>query len=116
MRADPASARDARRFVAQILGDWRCHEDVVEKAVLLASELVTNAILHAREPIALAVSTRGSVVRIEVRDGTDSVPVRRAHPDNAMTGRGLTLVDALAAKWGAELDGDGKRVWVEVPS
>jgi anti-sigma regulatory factor (Ser/Thr protein kinase) len=114
--AEPASASAARRFVERTLRGWHCQDDTVEKVVLLTSELVTNAILHARDPIHVVIETTGAAVRVEVRDGAPGMPVHRKHPDDSMTGRGLTLVEAIAARWGADAEGAGKRVWFEVPS
>jgi anti-sigma regulatory factor (Ser/Thr protein kinase) len=113
--AVPASVRDARRFVQASLaghGD----EPVVEVASLLTSELVTNAIVHAGGPVSIRVSGDCDHLRVDVRDPSTARPHRRRSTDSALTGRGLGLVERLAARWGADLsaDGSGKVVWFEL--
>ena len=114
LHGGPASAREARRFVNGALahGTFDHVDDVV---VLLTSEVVTNAILHAGSEIGLALEMAPGKVRIEVSDVSRQPPVRRRAGEDATSGRGLELVEALAAAWGTELvPGDGKRVWFEV--
>ncbi|MDP9072478.1 MAG: ATP-binding protein [Actinomycetota bacterium] len=114
LHGGPASARDARRFVNGALaqGTFEHVDDVV---VLLTSEVVTNAILHARSEIHLALELVPGKIRIEVSDASRQPPVRRRAAEDATSGRGLELVEALASDWGTELvPGDGKRVWFEV--
>ncbi|WP_372441041.1 ATP-binding protein [Actinacidiphila acididurans] len=94
-------------------------EDVAETAVLLVSELVTNAVRHSRVAgryILARCVLREDALRVEVGDAGDGVPVVRAAGDEAEGGRGLALVDALAAKWGTEprAYGIGKTVWFEL--
>jgi anti-sigma regulatory factor (Ser/Thr protein kinase) len=86
----------------------------VEMATLLVSELVTNAVLHAGTAIELCVELRGGILRVEVRDGTTLAPSRRRYDLTAGTGRGMMLVEELAAAWGSELVDDGKLVWFEL--
>lgn len=109
----PGSAAAARRFVADTLGGWGC-DALVETARLLVSELVTNAVLHARTAMTLVVGLRRGGVRVEVHDGSPGSPVLREYGDDAMTGRGLALVAELSARWGVDRDRDGKSVWFEL--
>jgi anti-sigma regulatory factor (Ser/Thr protein kinase) len=111
----PASAGEARRFVRETLRDWG-RESVADVVSLLTSELVTNAILHARSPIVLALERRRSALRVEVRDAARrDAPVRRQTGPDATYGRGLALVDAMATEWGVrEIPDDGKAVWFEL--
>ena len=82
---------------------------------LAVAELVTNALLHAGAPVLLRVRAIPDGVRIEVQDGSPAGPVRARVSQDAMTGRGLALVEALAPSWGAEpVPGGGKVVWCEV--
>ena len=111
----PTSAASARHFVSTTLSRWGC-DDVSDVVLLLVSELVTNAVLHARSGIEVIVRHGGHRLRIEVGDGSRTTPVLRQHDDEAMTGRGLTLVEQLSEAWGVERDDDGKRVWFEVAS
>jgi anti-sigma regulatory factor (Ser/Thr protein kinase) len=113
LRPLPASAATARRFVDETLGGWGC-DAYVDAARLLVSELVTNAVLHARTDIALVVRLLRTGVRVEVHDGSPSAPVVRHYDDEAMTGRGLALVDELARRWGVDREPGGKSVWFEL--
>ena len=113
LASDPTSARDARRFVAEVLEAWSC-SDQIDDAALLASELVTNAVIHGRPTFKLAVHRRGSVIRVEVADGSPAPPQRRHYSATAGTGRGLALVDELSLSWGVETDTAGKVVWFEL--
>lgn len=80
--------------------------------LLVVSELVTNAVLHAGPGgVDLSVTLTDTAVRIEVVDASPSLPVARPPTDDRTNGRGLLLVDAVAGSWGAELGRDGKRVW-----
>lgn len=107
--AHPASSRAARAFVAEHLQRWGL-DPAVDDATLLVSELVTSAILHVRTPIDVVVRKVRSAVRVEVfEDG------RRALPDFEVTmGRGLSLVQAVASRWGVEDGGAGQTVWFEI--
>jgi anti-sigma regulatory factor (Ser/Thr protein kinase) len=105
----------ARRFVRDVLITRKVEALVVDTVELLTSEVVTNALLHARTAEELVISLKSSRVRIEVTDTSPDPPVRRTVELEAASGRGLSIVDALAAAWGVEPDGTGgKRVWFEV--
>ena len=108
--ASPQSARAARTVVDDALR--RIGEvERTDVAVLLTSELVTNAVLHARSDVLLRVLRETAGVRVEVVDRSTAVPVPRDFSEEAATGRGLLLVDAMADDWGAAVDGDAKTVW-----
>jgi anti-sigma regulatory factor (Ser/Thr protein kinase) len=113
LRPVPASAARARTFVEQTLGAWEC-DDFLDSSRLLVSELVTNAVLHARTDFELVIRAVRTGVRVEVRDHSPAEPVVRRYEDEAMTGRGLALVDELAARWGVDRHPDGKAVWFEL--
>jgi anti-sigma regulatory factor (Ser/Thr protein kinase) len=85
-------------------------------AELLVSELVTNALRHGRPPVELRIRTaRGRVLRIEVLDGAvGEDPVPSEAPPDAISGRGLSIVAALAVRWGTEAAASGKVVWAEL--
>lgn len=107
------SPRAARRFVGDALRSegaaW-----AVEVAELLVSELVTNAVLHARGEVSLRVAHAPGRVRVEVAGQSGGMPMLLRRTTQATTGRGLVLVDALAAAWGVEDAGTGKAVWFEL--
>ena len=81
---------------------------------LLVSELVTNALLHARSAPAVEVTRDGDRIRCVVLDDSPMVPRRRHYASDAVTGRGIALVETLATRWGSERNGPGKRVWFEL--
>jgi anti-sigma regulatory factor (Ser/Thr protein kinase) len=113
LRPLPASAATARQFVGDTLGGWGC-DAFSDAARLLVSELVTNAVLHARTDVEVVVRLLRSGIRVEVHDRSTAAPVVRRYEDEAMTGRGLALVDELATKWGVDPLRDGKSVWFEL--
>ncbi|MDX3578115.1 ATP-binding protein [Streptomyces sp. FL07-04A] len=112
------SAEAARRFVETALSVWHL-ECLTDAGVLVASELVTNAVTHTDSSrIRIAVRRTGEQsVRIGVTD-TAPVPPAPAVPAATLStnGRGLLLVDALAERWGTTLHDSGKEVWAELLS
>ncbi len=113
MRPVPTSAGVARRFVGATLTSWGC-ANLIDVVSLLVSEVVTNAVLHARSDVVLHVVSGRHLVRVEVSDSSTTAPVIRPHNDDAMSGRGLVLVDELASSWGVTTVDGGKVVWFEV--
>lgn len=112
----------ARALFREQATAWKLPDDVTETAVLLLSELMTNAYRHAtvspgREIRARCLFLGEDRLRVEVSDANDSLPVPRSAGADDDTGRGLALVAALAATWGAEPRpyGIGKTVWFELP-
>jgi len=109
----PASARsvpDARHHVVATLDEWGC-DGIVDTARLLTSELVTNAVLHARTEMTLAIEQTERGVRISVTDSSPVPPALRHHSVTATTGRGIRLLDQLASEWNVVDDNGGKTVW-----
>ena len=109
---DPTAAGLARRFVAEHAGI----ADADGALALLTSELVTNAVLHARTSLVLGVTLGSSQVLVTVADGDAAGTPHPPPPDDQRpSGRGLVLVGAMATQWGVfETDG-GKTVWFTVP-
>jgi anti-sigma regulatory factor (Ser/Thr protein kinase) len=108
---EPLSAPAARRFVADVVSRWSL--DQGETIVLLVSELATNAILHGRTDFEVSIRIVDNSVRVEVRDDNSRAPVAALVPDDATTGRGLLLVQALSYRWGIKHSTGGKSVWFE---
>ena len=105
---------EARALVADALRRWR-RSDVLDDALLVTSELVTNAVLHApHRDIGLTVRLTPRAVRLEVDDASPDAPARRRSTMQDTTGRGLALVEAVAAAWGVDPHDPGKLVWAEV--
>lgn len=105
------SVAAARSFVDQQLG-----ADFVRRpaALLIASELATNAVQHAASPFEVAVIGYLDGVRIAVRDQSTAQVCVQVPPGHAETGRGLGLVDALSRAWGVRWTSGGKVVWADV--
>jgi anti-sigma regulatory factor (Ser/Thr protein kinase) len=113
--ATPAAAAAARRRVLAVIRAWRVPVDP-DIAVLLTSELVTNAIAHEPgETVTLHVSSANGRLLVEVFDTCPQLPVpvdaAAAAPADAETGRGLMLVATLAVTWGCYRTPAGKAVW-----
>jgi CheY-like chemotaxis protein len=106
--------KTAREFVRVTLADWD-YGEVIDDAILLTSELVTNAVLHAESDLEVRVSLREGIVRVEVLDDSPGGLIRRQQSANATAGRGLAMVNTLAVLWGSDPIGDGKSVWFELP-
>lgn len=118
--AAPASVGVARRNVRELLTDWRTDEETLDNALLVTSELVTNALTHtASEWIVCRLHIAEARLHIEVEDqhrGWTLPTQRRAEPDE-QGGRGLLLVDVLSSDWGVRdtTDGSGRVVWAVLP-
>ena len=113
LAGQPDTVPYARRWVTDALTGTGA-EVLVPDAELVVSELVTNALLHAGPPVTLRVHVTPTTVRIEVGDTSRVTPVRALARADAMTGRGLALVAALARDWGVEPTAEGKVVWCEL--
>ena len=107
----PGQARRAITECATRLG----LDDVVDDLVLIVSEMVTNAVRHGAPPVRLEVLADDDVVRIAVGDGDPGLPRPREVDDDAEGGRGMVLVDLLAADHGVRAQPPGKTVWASVP-
>jgi DNA-binding NarL/FixJ family response regulator len=114
LAAEVGSAGSARQLVETTLADWKAPEptDVVK---LLVSELVTNAVLHAKSEAEVVVQLRPECIRVEVLDRSRELPVVKDVPPEATSGRGLALVSSYASAWGTRPLPHGKAVWFEVP-
>lgn len=121
---EPASVGAARRVVSAAVRDWASSSGQSvddDNVVLLASELATNAVLHARTEFSVAVAVRatdtGPVAHLEVGDGSAALPSRRPRSTSATTGRGLRLLSDLSRDWGTRPTASpvGKTVWADIP-
>ncbi|MFC1420315.1 ATP-binding protein [Streptacidiphilus cavernicola] len=113
-----------RDFTRTALHDWNWlparndeQEAVAEDVLLLVSELVTNACLHAEGPTELALHCTDTRLRVEVSDHNALPPVPRTpHQATRPGGHGLHIVSRLAQDWGTEIRSSDKTVWLEVRS
>ncbi|MZD56051.1 SpoIIE family protein phosphatase [Streptomyces sp. SID5606] len=117
-RRDLRGVKAARTFVHHQLGSWGLADmaDVVE---LAASEIVTNALVHAGSDVDLRLRVFGDHLRLEVRDSDSNPPIpsslsRDEEPPEAEHGRGMLIVEALADEWASHPNGQGKTVSVDL--
>lgn len=107
LEARPASVPQARRFVMRCLAQWSM-DDLGDTAALLTSEVVSNAVLHARTEIHVTATDLGGTLEVRVTDLSSVAPVQRRHSSDATTGRGMQLLDQLAAEWEVLPEAQGK--------
>lgn len=100
LRPEPTSPGLARGFVRRVLAAAGIDPLTTEDAALLATELVTNSVIHASTDITLAVDVEAGAVHIGVTDASRAQPVLREQNQEATTGRGLHLLDRVASEWG----------------
>jgi len=111
----PESAGAARRFVRDALMAMEIPAEVVERAVLVTSELATNAILHAQTAFVLRVQQAASIpaLTVSVTDTALGFPVPQAEHPSRESGRGLAVVEGFSSAWGVRVGPEGKSVWAE---
>ena len=109
---NPLSVRKARVFTSDVLTTDGVEASVIEVAVLLVSELVTNSI-HGHRMICLTVETDSRSIRIEVEEGR-APTVQRPEPEDELAARRLMVVDEFASAWGTERRATHKLVWFEI--
>ena len=102
---------DARHWVGSTLRERGLPRQCCDDAVLVISELVTNAVRHGDGRIVARVHTNGDEVTLSVSDEGTALPELRHVPVNPAGGLGLQIVDRLATRWGVESAGRGKTVW-----
>ncbi|MBY8878958.1 ATP-binding SpoIIE family protein phosphatase [Actinacidiphila acidipaludis] len=105
---------EARAEVVALLHDWS-QPDQVDVAVLLASELVGNVLVHTDQTAVLRATITGErglrTLMVEVSDRGDELPHQRAPGELASSGRGLMMLDILAEQWSVRPESEGKTVW-----
>jgi anti-sigma regulatory factor (Ser/Thr protein kinase) len=111
----PASAVPfVRDRLARVLADWGLTTEGGGPTQLVVTELVSNAMEHARAPIQLTVSFPGTCMRVEVHDAATEPPRQQPQDPWEARGRGLQLIDAVSSRWGWTTDAAGKTVWADV--
>jgi anti-sigma regulatory factor (Ser/Thr protein kinase) len=106
---DFAMVRVARRAVGRWLQERGCR--TADDAMLVLSELVTNAMVHAGAGCTIEMQHSDDRLRLEVQDRSPKAPVIGVGSPGDFGGRGLRVVDAVTEAWGWEPTVDGKRVW-----
>jgi anti-sigma regulatory factor (Ser/Thr protein kinase) len=107
----PAAVPEARGHVRETIRSWEVPIDP-DAAILLTSELVTNAVRHAGGPaVTLVITCSRGQLRVDVHDASPCMPAVADAPADAESGRGLLLVAALSAGWGCYPTPAGKAVY-----
>ena len=109
--ATPISASRARTFVSGHLVEHRL-QYLIDPVRLVASELATNAMVHANTAFSVTLAALGETVLLTVRDDSRSALVRRVAHAMDESGRGLEIVNVVSLDWGINEDAAGsKAVW-----
>lgn len=111
----PAAVTSVRRFVEATLRAWGL-EHLVDDAALVTSELATNAVTHALSPFRTTVARVDGGVRLAVEDASAAWPERQHALDGDQQGRGMAIIEALAARAGCDPTPQGKVAWAELRS
>ncbi|MES9524884.1 ATP-binding protein [Streptomyces capoamus] len=109
----PQAVHAARHRIMDTVRTWNVHldEHLRHRLELVASELLTNAALHVRSRLTAAITQENDLLLIEVHDASPTPPQPRTAGPYDVSGRGLTLVDALCLVHGSEPTTSGKRCW-----
>jgi anti-sigma regulatory factor (Ser/Thr protein kinase) len=116
----PGAVSAVRRHIRTVLTDWNLAADIADDVLLVVSELLTNAIVHALPPATLTLSRspvdRCGAVRVEVTDRGPVTPagLPASAPDPDEHGRGLAIVTALASRCGVDVHPGGTSRWAEL--
>ncbi|MER6264284.1 SpoIIE family protein phosphatase [Streptomyces sp900105245] len=111
----PEAVRHARRFTRRTLRAWGVERDTLDAALLVVSELVTNALVHTGGPVRLDMSLVNHRLRLAVADSSPRSPMKPASIGwEATGGRGILLVEAVSAAWGTIPVSGGKQVWADL--
>jgi anti-sigma regulatory factor (Ser/Thr protein kinase) len=102
---------DARDWLTAFLYEHSMHDGVVEDAVLVTSELVTNALRHGLGDVVVQSVAEDGDVHLAVTDSSGDMPVLLAPDPERVGGVGLRIVDELASRWGTSPFPGGKTVW-----
>jgi anti-sigma regulatory factor (Ser/Thr protein kinase) len=109
----PLAVREARaatrtwlRHIGRVAAD--------HPAALVVTELVTNAVLHARGPIALHLWEQVNRIKVGVSDGSQAAAHRRQASETDKSGRGILIVERMSSSWGTDVNDAGKLTWAEI--
>ncbi|HXC44968.1 MAG TPA: ATP-binding protein [Solirubrobacteraceae bacterium] len=116
--ADFPAARDspgrARRLIVAALTQWGCATELVQDAAVVASELATNAVLHAGSPFSISGELQDGLLRLAVEDACPLSVAMRGGRLSPQPTHGLGLVEAMSVRWGVEGSPRGKVIWAEL--
>ena len=110
LTAAPATAADARELVTTYLAEHGL-SDLCDPVRVVVSELVTNALVHARKPFTVTLSQSSRTLLVRVEDESTEPPIVRTPGPMADSGHGLRIVEALSRDWGFVPGEESKVVW-----
>lgn len=115
----PSSVSAVRRQLCAELLASGVYEEIAEDATVIVSELISNALRHARPlpsgEIRVDWCRQGDLIRLAVSDGGAMTEPRRARPTlSSLGGRGLSIVETLAERWGVLHEDGGTTVWATI--
>lgn len=113
LTAEPTAASRARWFAREVVQEWG-YKGCEDEVALAVTELVANAVVHARSATSLTLLDTGSGVQIRVRDDEPTPPSVRTFSIDDTNGRGMFLVESLSDHWGIEPAPPGKVVWLDI--
>lgn len=108
----PEACNAGITWARQALADWHFVDD--GDALLVAAELLTNAVRHGGGILRLTLRHDRDRFRIAVADPSPSVPHLGPHRPDTVGGHGIFIVDHIAQRWGSRLEGTGKTVWADL--
>lgn len=111
--AEAGSARAARVWSEPVLRTWGMNGST-SSALIVISELVTNAIVHGHDPIEVSMTCRDGSVRVAVSDGGGGAVAPADPAEREVGGHGLHLVEAMSLAWGVDDTPAGKTVWADL--
>jgi anti-sigma regulatory factor (Ser/Thr protein kinase) len=111
LKPGPTAPHLARNAIRQLLAG--CDSDAIDRALLITSEAVTNAVIHAATEITVNAEVVENRLRVDIEDGDEQIPVPRT-PRGARGGFGLHVIGQLASRWGVAPRDNGKAVWFEL--
>ena len=109
LRPEPRAARAARTWIRSQVPPLA--EDSALALELLTSELVTNAVLHARTKLSVGIAPLTDGLLVTVADRNLASPAEQPYSETRTSGRGLSLLEGLSRRWGVTTYEDGKTVW-----
>jgi two-component sensor histidine kinase len=112
----PSQIPAVREQAAAVLAEWEVCGEAAEPALLVVTELLTNALEYADAPIHITLGLSQIFVRVQVHDAATEPPQPRPHGPAPVRGHGLEIVAALALRQGWTPDPPGKTVWADVPT
>jgi len=116
LHRDLTRLRDLRGVLGRLVRSWRLQDRLDDEILtLLTTELATNSLVHTETAATATITYIGPLVRVEVHDGSPRMPERKDARSYDIGGRGIALIEEMAADWGSTVTPTGKRTWFDLP-